>query len=129
MSKRKSNVQTWFQKEKKKTSKELHRKISSEELAMLTSLTFVVVALQVGSMLLNLWNWANNPGLSYESYHIYAPVVGFFGWAGYAVVLHAKRVQTLSMLPFVPAVVGIIYNGLLTLIRYNMLDPTILKWW
>ena len=129
MSKKKTCINQWLDKQAKKTKREIHRQVSRDELLLLTCLSFVVAGLQISSMLMNMYNWANTPGVDFGSYHLYAPVVALCGWCGYTIVLLSKRVQVISMLPFVPSAIGIFYNSILTLIRFDIIGPEILKIW
>ena len=119
----------WIDRQLKKTKKTVNRNISREDLITLTVLTFVVTLLQVTGMALNMWNWAENPSVAFDSYHLYAPVVALAGWIGYTIVLTWRNVQIVSVLPFVPAAIGLFYNAVLSLIRFGFIGPEILKIW
>ena len=128
MSKKHTKIGGWLEKESKKTAKEVHGRLSHEEVVMLTAMTFIVAFMQVASMLMNMHQWATtNP--DFGSYNYYAPAVALAGWAGYLYVLFMKKVHYISFLPYVPAVIGIIYGFTLTLIRWGILDPNVLKFW
>ena len=113
----------------KKTKKSVNRTISRQDLITLTALTFIVAFLQVSSMLMNMFNWASNPGVDFGSYHLWAPVVALCGWTGYSVVLIWERVHMISILPYVPAMIGLFYNFVLSLIRFDIIGPELLKIW
>lgn len=119
----------WLDHQLKKTKKTVNRNISREDLITLTVLSFVVTILQVTGMGLNMYNWAENPAVAFDSYHLYAPVVALAGWIGYSIVLAWRNVQIVSILPFVPAAIGLFYNVVLSLIRFGFIGPEILKFW
>lgn len=125
----KNMVNHWLDGQVKKTKKSVHSSLSRQDLITLTCLTFVVAFLQVSSMLLNMYNWASNPTVDFGSYHLWAPIVALCGWFGYIVVLVCQRVYVVSSLPFVPAVIGLIYNLVLSLIRFDIINPELLKIW
>ena len=128
MKKKKGFVNGWMEKQTKKTKKEVRRQISREEIMILTGATFFVAFMQIAGMLLNMHQWATtNP--DFGSYNYYAPFVALIGWLGYVYVLVMKGVHERSFLPYVPAITGIIYSLVLTFIRWNMMDPSVLKFW
>ncbi len=127
---KKNRANRWIDGQVKKTKKSVNRNISRSDLITLTALTFIVAFLQISSMLMNMYNWANTPGgVDFGSYHLYAPIVALFGWVGYGVVLIWQRVYVLTLLPFVPCAIGIFYNFVLTLLRFDIIGPELLKIW
>ncbi len=118
----------WLKKEEHKTARDANTHLNHEEIVVLIYMTLGVACLQVTGMLMNMYQWATlNP--DFGSYHYYAPFVALCGWTGYVYVLSMKRVYKLSLLPFVPAVVGIIYGVTLTLIRWGFIEASMLKFW
>jgi hypothetical protein len=124
---KKTGINRWMDTQIKKTKKSVNRNISRQDLITLTALTFIVAFLQVSSMLMNMYNWASNPGVDFGSYHLYAPLVALFGWTGYLLVLIWERVHLVSILPYVPAMIGLFYNFVLSLIRFDIIGPELLK--
>ena len=119
----------WLDHQLKKTKKTVNRNVSREDLITLTVLIFIIDTWQVSDMGLNMYIWAQNPSVAFDSYHLYAPIVALAGWVGYSIVLVWRNVQIVSVLPFLPAAIGLFYNAVLSLIRFGFIGPEILKIW
>lgn len=101
---------------------------SYDEIIFLTVLAVIISGIQTVNVFLQIYNWINiNP--SFDAYHPVTPLTGLVGWILYFLVISVKQVHKTSLLPFVPGVLGIFYSTLLFSFKFEILSPTIFKFW
>jgi len=111
----------------KQTAGDAKKKLSREEVVIITAFSLVVLFCQVFSASLNIMNWAyiDNPSTAFSSYHPWSPVVGIIAYVLYIICLWYKRIR--YWLPYLPAAIGLFYNILLISMMNGYVSPEQLR--
>jgi len=128
---RKSVFDKTIKKEIKRIEKQItsdaKKKLSREEIVIITAFSLIVLFCQVFSASLNIMNWAyvENAKTAFSSYHPWSPIVGTIAYVLYIVCLWYKRIH--YWLPYLPAAIGLLYNTLLISMINGYVSPEQLR--
>jgi len=111
----------------KQITSDAKKKLSREEVVIITAFSLIVLFFQIFAATLNIMNWAyvTDAKSAFSSYHPWSPIVGIIAYILYIVCLWYKKIY--YWLPYLPAAIGLIYNTILISMMNGYMTPEQLR--